>query len=47
MIMKGLNFLDRVLNLIVSHYLFKKFPEDPEGELCYTFGTLQALCTVK
>ena len=29
-----LEFLgDRVLNLIVSHYLYKKFPDDGEGEL--------------
>ena len=29
-----LEFLgDRILNLIVSHYLYKKFPEDTEGEL--------------
>jgi ribonuclease-3 len=29
-----LEFLgDRVLNLIVSHYLYKKFPEDSEGGL--------------
>jgi ribonuclease-3 len=29
-----LEFLgDRVLNLIVSHYLYKKFPDDEEGEL--------------
>ena len=24
---------DRILNLIVSHYLYKKFPDDGEGEL--------------